>query len=83
MTLFAHLREVSYDWRTDALEQITPTQFLETINAINEILLSAHSLGHAFVDNTLAYFSLQISRVLKKTHYEKVSLAPTLIPVFL
>ncbi|KAI0689681.1 Golgin subfamily A member 7/ERF4 family-domain-containing protein [Cerioporus squamosus] len=51
--------------------RITPTQFLETINAINEILLSAHSLGHAFVDNTLAYFSLQISRVLKKTHYEK------------
>ena len=52
--------------------QITPTQFLETINAINEILLSAHSLGHAFVDNALAFFSLQTSRVLKKSHYEKV-----------
>ncbi|RPD70788.1 hypothetical protein L226DRAFT_492443 [Lentinus tigrinus ALCF2SS1-7] len=51
--------------------RITPTQFLETINAINEILLSAHSLGHAFIDNSLAYFSLQISRLVKKTHYEK------------
>ncbi|KAI0656783.1 Golgin subfamily A member 7/ERF4 family-domain-containing protein [Cubamyces menziesii] len=51
--------------------RITPTQFLETINAINEILLSAHSLGHAFVDNALAFFSLQTSRVLKKSHYEK------------
>ncbi|KAI0771036.1 Golgin subfamily A member 7/ERF4 family-domain-containing protein [Trametes elegans] len=51
--------------------RITPTQFLETINAVNEILLSAHSLGHAFVDNALAFFSLQTSRALKKTHYEK------------
>ncbi|TFK86546.1 hypothetical protein K466DRAFT_663695 [Polyporus arcularius HHB13444] len=51
--------------------RITPTQFLETVNAINEILLSAHSLRHAFVDNALAYFSLQISRALVKTHYEK------------
>ncbi|KAI0638847.1 Golgin subfamily A member 7/ERF4 family-domain-containing protein [Trametes polyzona] len=51
--------------------RITPTQFLETINAINEILLSAHSLGHAFVDNALAFFSLQTSRALKRTHYEK------------
>ncbi|OSD05668.1 hypothetical protein PYCCODRAFT_1384594 [Trametes coccinea BRFM310] len=51
--------------------RITPTQFLETINAINEILISAHSLSHAFVDNALAYFSLQVSRVIKKSHYEK------------
>ncbi|KAH9938988.1 Golgin subfamily A member 7/ERF4 family-domain-containing protein, partial [Epithele typhae] len=51
--------------------RITPTQFLETINAINEMLLSAHSLGHAFIDNALAYFTLQITRAMKKTHYEK------------
>ncbi|KAI8983237.1 Golgin subfamily A member 7/ERF4 family-domain-containing protein [Trametes punicea] len=51
--------------------RITPTQFLETINAINEILLSAHSLSHAFVDNALAFFSLQASRAVKKSHYEK------------
>ncbi|KAH9855836.1 Golgin subfamily A member 7/ERF4 family-domain-containing protein [Lenzites betulinus] len=51
--------------------RITPTQFLETINAINEILLSAHSLGHAFVDNALAFLSLQASRAIKRSHYEK------------
>ena len=53
--------------------QITPTQFLETVNAINELLISAHSLGYAFVDNALAYFTLQISRAVKKSHYEKAS----------
>ncbi|KAI0825369.1 Golgin subfamily A member 7/ERF4 family-domain-containing protein [Trametes gibbosa] len=51
--------------------RITPTQFLETVNAINEILLSAHSLGHAFVDNALAFLSLQASRAVKRSHYEK------------
>ena len=53
--------------------QITPTQFLETVNAINVLLISAHSLGYAFVDNALAYFTLQISRAVKKSHYEKAS----------
>ncbi|EIW65223.1 uncharacterized protein TRAVEDRAFT_68767 [Trametes versicolor FP-101664 SS1] len=51
--------------------RITPTQFLETINAINEILLSAHSLGQAFVDNALAFLSLQASRALKRSHCDK------------
>ncbi|KAI0641140.1 Golgin subfamily A member 7/ERF4 family-domain-containing protein [Trametes meyenii] len=51
--------------------RITPTQFLETINAMNEILISAHSLGHSFVDNALAFFTLQASRAVKKSHYEK------------
>ena len=57
---------------TVSCPQISPTQFLETINAINERLLAAHSLSHAFVDNALAFFSLQITRAIKKTHYEKV-----------
>ena len=56
--------------------QISPTQFLETINAINERLLAAHSLSHAFVDNALAFFSLQMSRPVLKTHYEKVRAPP-------
>ncbi|EMD41391.1 hypothetical protein CERSUDRAFT_42545 [Gelatoporia subvermispora B] len=51
--------------------RINPTQFLETINAINELLISAYSLSHAFVDNALAFFSLQISRAVRKSHYEK------------
>ncbi|KAI0668670.1 Golgin subfamily A member 7/ERF4 family-domain-containing protein [Trametes maxima] len=51
--------------------RITPTQFLETINTMNEILISAHSLGHSFVDNALAFFTLQASRAVTKSHYEK------------
>jgi hypothetical protein len=52
--------------------QITPTQFLESINAINEILISAHSLSHSCLDNMLAFFTLQLSRLMTTTHYEKV-----------
>jgi len=52
--------------------QITPTQFLESINAINEILISAHSLSHSCLDNILAFFTLQFSRLVTVTHYEKV-----------
>ncbi|KAJ7238997.1 Golgin subfamily A member 7/ERF4 family-domain-containing protein [Mycena haematopus] len=51
--------------------RITPTQFLESINAINEVLISAHSLRHSFLDNMLSVFTLQLSRVLLTSHYEK------------
>ncbi|KAF9524653.1 hypothetical protein CPB83DRAFT_599902 [Crepidotus variabilis] len=53
--------------------QITPTQFLESINSINELLISAHSMRHTFLDNTLAIFTLQISRLVKTSHFDKVS----------
>lgn len=52
--------------------QITPTQFLESINAINELLISAHSLRHSFWYNTLATFTLQLSRLVATSHHEKV-----------
>ncbi|CCL99635.1 uncharacterized protein FIBRA_01655 [Fibroporia radiculosa] len=51
--------------------RVNPTQFLETINAINEVLLSAHSVPHSFAENTLAFFSLQLSRAVFTSHYEK------------
>ncbi|KAK7688152.1 hypothetical protein QCA50_008522 [Cerrena zonata] len=51
--------------------RITPTQFLETINAINEVLISAHSLKHSLVENVLSYFTLQLSRLVVESHYEK------------
>ncbi|TFK47953.1 hypothetical protein OE88DRAFT_1685158 [Heliocybe sulcata] len=51
--------------------RVTPTQFLETMNAINELLISAHSLRYAFFDNFLAVFSLQTSRLFFRSHYEK------------
>jgi hypothetical protein len=57
--------------------QVTPTQFLESINAINEILISAYSLWHSVVDNCVEILSLQLSRLLISTHYERVrSFAP-------
>ncbi|KAJ7293910.1 Golgin subfamily A member 7/ERF4 family-domain-containing protein [Mycena rebaudengoi] len=51
--------------------RITPTQFLESINAINELLISAHSLRYSFLDNFLSVFTLQLSRLLTTSHYEK------------
>ncbi|KAJ7789460.1 Golgin subfamily A member 7/ERF4 family-domain-containing protein, partial [Mycena olivaceomarginata] len=51
--------------------RITPTQFLESINAINEVLISAHSLRHSFLDNMLSVFTLQLSRLILTSHYEK------------
>lgn len=53
--------------------QITPTQFLESINAINELLISAHSLRYSFLDNMLAVFSLQLSKLIFTSHYEKAN----------
>jgi len=51
--------------------RINPTQFLESINAINELLISAHSLRHSFLDNMLAVLSLQVSKHILTSHYEK------------
>lgn len=56
------------------LTQVTPTQFLESINLINEVLISAHSLRLSFVDNMLAVFTLQVSRLVLTSHYEKVNI---------
>lgn len=56
------------------VSQITPTQFIETINTINEHLISAHSLLRSFVDNALAFLTLQLSPMVLKSHYEKVKI---------
>jgi hypothetical protein len=42
------------------------------MNTVNEILVSAHSLGHACFDNAFEILSLQISRLFWTSHYEKV-----------
>lgn len=56
----------------DGRWQITPTQFHQTINDINEILISAHSIQRGFVDNFLAVVTLQLSTLVMTSHYEKV-----------
>ena len=53
--------------------QITPTQFHQTINDINEILISAHSIRHSFLNNFLAVVTLQLSTLVMASHYAKVS----------
>lgn len=61
-------------WRgsSNLPSQLTPTQFLESINAINETLISAHSLRHAFWDNLVTVATLQLSRLVLSTHFQKV-----------
>jgi len=51
--------------------RITPRQFMESINAMNEILISAYSVWHSVFDNCLEIFSLQLSRLLVSTHYTR------------
>ncbi|KAH6917665.1 Golgin subfamily A member 7/ERF4 family-domain-containing protein, partial [Coprinopsis sp. MPI-PUGE-AT-0042] len=51
--------------------RLTPTQFLESINSINEVLISAHSLRHAFLDNVVTLMSLQLSTLVMSTHFDK------------
>jgi hypothetical protein len=46
------------------------------MNTVNEILVSAHSLGHACFDNAFEILSLQISRLFWTSHYEKVCPRP-------
>ncbi len=43
------------------------------MNAINEVLISAHSLRYAVLDNVLILLSLQTARFMRRTHYDKVS----------
>jgi len=51
--------------------RISATRFLESINLVNEILISAHSLRHSCFDISLAFLTFQLSRLVKTSHYEK------------
>lgn len=54
------------------LLQISPTQFLETINSINEILISAYSPRKNILYTLVTIFSLQIARLFITPHYDTV-----------
>jgi len=62
--------QFSGTWPLELEGRITPTQFLETINAINERLLAAHSLRGAALENALAFFTLQLSRAVWRGKYD-------------
>jgi len=51
--------------------RITATQFIETVNSINEILISAHSLTWSTFDNVLATLTLYLSIIFLEKHYDK------------
>ena len=53
--------------------QVTPKQFYESICAINDLLVSAHSLRHSFFDNLVNVLTLNLAPSLFTSHYEKVS----------
>jgi len=63
--------QFSSAYPTELEGRITPRQFMESINAINEILISAYSVWHSVLDNCVEIFSLQLSRVVISTHYER------------
>jgi hypothetical protein len=45
---------------------------METVNDINEILISAHSTRHSFIYNLLAVVTLHLSTFFLTSHYDKV-----------
>ncbi|TFY79830.1 hypothetical protein EWM64_g4190, partial [Hericium alpestre] len=51
--------------------RITHTQFLETINAINEVLIEAHSLRWSALDTFLDIFTLHVSSLIMSSHYDR------------
>lgn len=58
-------------WPLELEGRITPTQFLSSINEINEILISAHSIKHAFFDNAMEVLTLGLSNLVMASWYEK------------
>lgn len=60
--------------------RITPTQWLDTVNGINEILISAHSLRRAALHHILSFLTLYIASMIIDSHYEKVD-SPYLVTI--
>ncbi|KAH7103122.1 Golgin subfamily A member 7/ERF4 family-domain-containing protein [Auriculariales sp. MPI-PUGE-AT-0066] len=51
--------------------RITATKFIETINSVNEILISAYSLRRAALDNTLAALTFYATTIFMDSHYDR------------
>ncbi|CAE6477702.1 unnamed protein product [Rhizoctonia solani] len=51
--------------------RITPVQHQESMNSINEVLISAHRLFPSFVYNSVAILTLYISTLFIPSHYDK------------
>ncbi|KAG8762947.1 hypothetical protein FRC11_006894 [Ceratobasidium sp. 423] len=51
--------------------RVTPVQHQESMNSINEVLISAHKLFPSFVYNSVAILTLYISTLFVSSHYDK------------
>ncbi|CAE6504196.1 unnamed protein product [Rhizoctonia solani] len=51
--------------------RITPVQHQESMNSINEVLISAHTIFPSFVYNSVAILTLYISTLFVPSHYDK------------
>ncbi|QRV91559.1 coiled-coil vesicle tethering family A protein [Ceratobasidium sp. AG-Ba] len=51
--------------------RVTPVQHQESMNQINEILISAHRLLPSFIHNALGILTLYISTLFIPSHYDK------------
>ncbi|KAG2160229.1 Golgin subfamily A member 7/ERF4 family-domain-containing protein [Suillus bovinus] len=65
------LTQFSSSYPVELDGRITPTQFMETINDINELLISAYSARHSFIYNFLAITTLHLSTLFLTSHYDK------------
>lgn len=54
--------------------QISPTEYQNTLNELNEVLASAHNPYKSCFDNTLAVLTLYLSPLVLGSHYERVRL---------
>ncbi|CAG8491137.1 1420_t:CDS:2 [Cetraspora pellucida] len=53
--------------------RVTPRQFQQTINRLNELLVNALNPKYNWFDNCLACVTIYVSTLCMRSHYEKVS----------
>jgi hypothetical protein len=51
--------------------RITPTEYQETINGINEILIKAYSITRSFLDHSFAILTIYLSMLFLDSNYDR------------
>ncbi|TNY17857.1 Golgin subfamily A member 7/ERF4 family-domain-containing protein [Rhodotorula diobovata] len=59
-------------WIWELEGRVSPTDYQNTLNELNEVLASAHDPTKSFIDNCLAVLTLYLSSLLVSSHYERV-----------
>lgn len=58
-------------WIWELEGRVSPTDYQNTLNELNEVLASAHDPTKSFIDNCLAVLTLYLSSLLVSSHYER------------